>query len=526
MKNQSPRQRLQQIIGVLAKYGLKQGVANPAALRRALEELGPTFVKIAQILSTRPDILPEPWREELAKLQDDVRPEPFDVIRATVEAELGGELGNFFAFFSPQPMASASIAQVHLARLLDGSPVVVKVKRPDIEQMIFNDLKLLKQLARLGRFFPQTSVWNPADVADELQQALELELDFQHEADNIRRFRLGHAGIRYIAIPRVYPRFSGRHVLVMEYIRGIKVSDRAALIAAGYDPEEICAKIVCNFMHQVLDLGFFHADLHPGNVLISANKIAYLDFGLVGNLSPRMKKHFGNLLTGIVEGDPEKIVASIIHMGIKKGRLERSLLYTEIEHLYNNYISASICDLDIPHLTEEIFRICRQSRLAFPRDIALFIKGVLVLEGLVHSLAPDMELVELMAPYIRSRFLGARSIRQELRQYAGSLQRATRSGLRIPDKLLEVLNKLAAGRAVLQLEARHWQEATADFKKSVNRVVFAMIASALIIGSSLVIAVDAGPKVFSISILGLAGYLSAAVMGLWLLISILRSGKI
>jgi len=318
MKNQSPRQRLQQIIGVLAKYGLKQGVANPAALRRALEELGPTFVKIAQILSTRPDILPEPWREELAKLQDDVRPEPFDVIRATVEAELGGELGNFFAFFSPQPMASASIAQVHLARLLDGSPVVVKVKRPDIEQMIFNDLKLLKQLARLGRFFPQTSVWNPADVADELQQALELELDFQHEADNIRRFRLGHAGIRYIAIPRVYPRFSGRHVLVMEYIRGIKVSDRAALIAAGYDPEEICAKIVCNFMHQVLDLGFFHADLHPGNVLISANKIAYLDFGLVGNLSPRMKKHFGNLLTGIVEGDPEKIVASIIHMGIKK----------------------------------------------------------------------------------------------------------------------------------------------------------------------------------------------------------------
>ena len=379
------------------------------------------------------------------------------------EAELGGELGNFFAFFSPQPMASASIAQVHLARLLDGSPVVVKVKRPDIEQMIFNDLKLLKQLARLGRFFPQTSVWNPADVADELQQALELELDFQHEADNIRRFRLGHAGIRYIAIPRVYPRFSGRHVLVMEYIRGIKVSDRAALIAAGYDPEEICAKIVCNFMHQVLDLGFFHADLHPGNVLISANKIAYLDFGLVGNLSPRMKKHFGNLLTGIVEGDPEKIVASIIHMGIKKGRLERSLLYTEIEHLYNNYISASICDLDIPHLAEEIFRICRQSRLAFPGTSPCLSRASWCWKAWSTAWPRTWSWWSswrrTSVPASSAPGASAR-VAPVCRQPAAG----NPSGLRIPDKLLEVLNKLAAGRAVLQLEARHWQEATADFK--------------------------------------------------------------
>lgn len=526
MKRQSPRQRFQQIVGVLANNGLKEGITSPSQLRQALEELGPTFVKIAQVLSTRPDIIPDQYIQEFQKLQDDVKPVGFQAVREIVEAELGDSLDRIFAQFEAKPIASASIAQVHRGQLRDGTRVVIKVKRPGIEVKIYNDLRLLKQFALLARFLPQTSVWNPSEVVDELWEALELELNFCMEAENIQRFQELHRDIRFITIPRVYPEFSTRNVLVMEYIEGIKVSEKIALVEAGYDLEEICAKIIYNFMTQVFEHGVFHADLHPGNVLISARKIAYLDFGLVGNLGEGLRRHFNKLLAGIVEGDLEQMVNSIVNISTKKGRVDRAPLRSEIEQLYDNYASASVEDLDIPRLIEEIFRICRQNKLAFPRDITLLIKGILVLEGLVNGLAPGMAIIELMAPFIRGQILRSRNFRQELLRTAGHLQRLTRTGLRLPDKAMEVLNKFAAGKATIQLEPLHLKDVMADFKKSVNRIVFAMIVSALIIGSSLVVTTDVGPKLMTIPLLGLLGYIGAAFMGMWLLISILRSGKI
>lgn len=526
MKKQTPRQRFQEIVGVFAKYGLREGIKSPTQLRQALEELGPTFVKIAQILSTRPDILSDQYIEEFQKLQDEVKPENFGAILGILEANLGCPIADVFADFNQVPIASASIAQVHQGRLHDGTDVVVKVKRPGIEDKIFNDLKLLKQISKLIRFIPQSSVWDPGEVVDELWESLELELNFIHEAGNIKRFQDFHSGVKYVKIPQIYPRYSTRDILVMEYIDGIKVSDKLALAAAGYDLEEITTKIIYNFMHQIFQHGVFHADLHPGNILVSKNRIAYLDFGLVGELNQRLRGNFNRLLMGIVQGDVGAIVNSIINIGIKKGRLDRSQLYSEIEHLYNNYISASIYDIDIPHLMEEIFRICRQNKIAFPRDITLLIKGILVLEGVVNRLAPSMAIIDLMAPYIRHQLISSRNAKQELYNYATNLHRVARSSLRIPDKALEILNKISAGTATVQIETLHLKEVMADLKKSLNRIVFALIVSALIIGSSWVISAEAGPQIFEISILGLIGYLGAAVMGLWLLISILRSGKI
>ena len=526
MRKQSPRQRFQEIVGVFAKYGFKEGIKSPTQLRQALEQLGPTFVKIAQILSTRPDILSDSYIEEFQKLQDEVKPETFSSIRQIIQNSLGGSLEEVFAQVDPNPIASASIAQVHKGMLHDGTSVVIKVKRPGIEDKIFNDLRLLKQVSKLIRFVPQGSVWDPSEIVDELWESLALELNFLHEAENIKRFQKFHQDVKYIIIPQIYPSYSTRDVLVMEYIQGIKVSEKVALAAAGYDLEEIASKIIYNFMHQVFEDGVFHADLHPGNILVSKNKVAYLDFGLVGELNQRLKKHFNRLLMGVVEGDLNVIVNSIIHIGVKKGRLDRSLLHSEIEHLYNNYITASVYDIDIPHLIEEIFRICRQNRIAFPRDITLLIKGILILEGLVNRLAPSMAIIDLMAPFLRKQILSSRNTKQELINYATSLHRVTRSSLRIPEKVIEILNKVSAGTAKAQFEVLHLKEVTADMKKSFNRIVFALIVSALIIGSSLVIAAEIGPQVFEISILGLVGYLGAAMMGLWLLISILRSGKI
>lgn len=495
-------------------------------MRQALEELGPTFVKIGQILSTRPDILSAPYIEEFQKLQDDVKQVDFNIIKEIVQVQLRGKLETFFAQFNEEPIASASIAQVHRGRLLDGTDVVIKVKRPDIEDKIFNDLKLLKKASLLARFIPRESVWNPTEIVDELWDALELELNFLQEAENIQRFREQQKDVRFITIPQVWPQLSTRDILVMELIEGVKISEKKVLVEAGYDLEEICSKIIYNFMYQVFETGIFHADLHPGNVLISARKIAYLDFGLVGNLNQRLRTEFHNLLTGIVQGDIEQIVNSVIHIGVKKGQLDQALLYSEIEDLYNLYITASLYDLDIPSLMEEIFRICRRNKIAFPRDITLLLKGILVLEGLVSGLVPGMTIIELMAPYIREQIAGRPAAKQHLLTYAASLQRMTKAGLRIPDKLLTILNKIAAGKIIMHMDILHIRDVAADLRKSLNRIVFALVVSSLIIGSSLVIATEAGPKLFSLPILGLIGYIGAAGMGLWLLISIIRSGKI
>lgn len=526
MAKQSARQRFQQILGVFAKYGLREGSKNPLRIRQALEELGPTFVKIAQILSTRPDILSDPYIEEFQKLQDDVRQENFSAIREIVETQLGDRLENIFTYFSPQPLASASIAQVHAGSLKDGREVVVKVKRPGIEEKIYNDLKLLKKASLLVSLFPLNSIWNPTDVINELWDSLELELNFLQEAKNIQRFREFHREIKYITIPLVYPELSTRDVLVMERIDGIKVSETNTLTAAGYDLEEICTKIIYNFMEQVFTYGVFHADLHPGNVLISARKIAYLDFGLVGELDQRLRRQFNKLLTAIVQGDLEQMVSAIVNIGVKKGKFDRSHLNADIEHLYYNYISASVYDLDIPFLLKEIFRICRQNKLAFPRDITLLVKGIIILEGLINLLAPGMAVLDLLAPYIRNQISGALSTKQKMLRSAENLQRMTKASLRIPERLLALLNLMAAGKVLLQLDIMHLQEAAAELRKSLNRIVFSLVVSSLIIGSSLVIAAEIGPKLFSVSSIGLIGYIGAAVMGLWLLISILRSGKI
>jgi len=525
MRKQSPRQRFQEIVGVFAKYG-KEGITSPVKLRQALEELGPTFIKIGQILSTRPDILSQQYIDEFQRLQDDVRPTDFSVIRRTIEAELGGPLEELFLDIDSQPMASASIAQVHRATLPDGSQVVVKVKHPGIDEKIFNDLKLLKQMARITKIIPQTSVWNPGEVVDELKQSLAAELDFLREAENIRQFKANHAGIKYVTIPQLYRDLVTSNVLVMGYIQGIKISDRTALEQAGYDLEEIATKLAYNFMYQIFEQGLFHADLHPGNILISANKIAYLDFGLVGKINQRLQRNFNRLLMGIVQGDLDLILNSVIHIGVKKGQLDRSKLRGEIEHLYNEYSTASIYDIDIPDLMEQTFRICRQNKIAFPRDIALLIKGIVVLEGNISRLAPSLAIMELMAPYIRAQILRTHDPRQEALNYATRLYRLTRSSLRIPDKVLEILNSVSAGTAKIQMEHINLKDFIMDLKKSVNRLVFALIVSALIIGSSLIVTTEAGPKIFSISILGLVGYMGAGIMGLWLLISILRSGKI
>ena len=297
------KKRFKEIASVSIKHGLKKGISDPREFRLTLEELGPTFVKIGQILSTRPDIFPNEYILELQKLQDDVKPEEYSTVKNVVESELGNTLEEIFLYFEEKPIASASLAQVHLAILKTGEKVVVKVQRPFVKEKMTADIAILKKLAPVINFTPTGSAMDAREVVEELSNATEKELDFENEMKNIEKFCENNEDVNFILCPKVYGKYCTDKIIVMDYIDGIKIDNMSILQEEGYDLKDIATKLTYNYFKQIFEDGFFHADPHPGNILIHENKIAYIDFGLMGQLDNNMKKKFNELLEAVVDRD-------------------------------------------------------------------------------------------------------------------------------------------------------------------------------------------------------------------------------
>lgn len=524
----SERKRIKQIAGVFLKHGVKdgiKGITNPAQVRHALEELGPTFIKIGQVLSTRPDILPESFILEFQKLQDEVKPEKFEDIIEIVEKELNGPIEELFAYFDKQPMACASLAEVHMAGLKSGENVVVKIQRPKARETMITDIAILRRLAAIMKFTPQGNVLNPTEVIEELWYSVKRELDFLNEAENIKKFYEFNKGVRYITSPKVFDGYTTSNVLVMEYVEGIKIADTSVLTDKGYDLKDIALKLANNYLKQVFEDGFFHADPHPGNLMISSNKIAYIDFGMMGTLGKGIRDKFTTFLYSVATRDIDMMAQSILKIGIKKGKIDSRLLYSDIEEIYNKYVEASLYEIDLPQLMEEIFKACRKNNIAMPKDITLLLKGIMTIEGVIAKIAPEINLMDVAVPYAKSLMLKQRDYKQDVVEQLENLYLLSKSGLKIPVKLLELINSALSGKLKVQMEHTNLEKSIGELNKMANRVVFGIIASALIIGSSLVIRSDVGPKLLNISAIGFIGYTGAVLMGFWLLISILRSGK-
>lgn len=522
----SKRKRFRQIVSILVKNGFKEGSTNPQKMRTTLEDLGPTFVKIGQILSTRPDILPESYIEEFTKLQDDVRPEDFPFVKAIVEKEFAAPLGTIFSFFEEEPMASASMAQVHKATLISGEKVVVKVKRPNIEQVMLTDLAILNSISMVINIIPQGSVLNSQEVVGELLKAVKEELDFVNEGENIEKFYELNKDVDYLKVPKIYKEYTGKELLIMEYIDGYKFSNKFKLIELGYDLKEISIKLVNSFLKQVFEDGFFHADPHPGNILIIDNKIAFLDFGLMGTLSPQLKNKLNKLLFSLVTGDMENLTRIILQLGVKRKKVDRRVLLSDIDDIYNQYITASIEELDIPELIDQLFCICRRHSISIPRDVTLISKSFLLMESNLASTSPELTIMDIATPYVRNHFLNNRNIKEESLKFLGNIHRATSASIKIPEKLLSILNKMSTGTALVQMEHINLDRNVNKMTRAADRISFALILSSIIVGSSFIITSEVGPKIYDISILGLLGYIGAAIIGIWLVIAILRSGRI
>ena len=505
-----------------------EGLSAAERLRLAFEELGPTFIKLAQILSTRPDLLPTDFIEELSKLQDSVAPFPFSEAKTLIEAQFGHPVTNLFASIEETPVAAASLAQVHRARTTSGDEVAVKIQRVGVKTIIETDIRILYELAGLAeRHLSESRYFEPVRLVDEFASTIRRELDFVREGRNIDRFRNYFADTPTVYIPKVHWDLTAPKVLTTEYIKGIKISDLEHLEAAGLDRKAIAVNGANLILKEIFELHFFHADPHPGNLFVLENNvIAPVDFGMTGAIDKEIVQQMGNIFIAVVEKDVDALVNLLGTIGVTDELENRSTFKFELRDLLERYYGVPLQQLDTVTIFEELMSIIRRYRLRLPPDLAIMARTLLVSEGVGRTLYPEFRIIETARPYARKLLLQRFDPTKQLRELSKVVGETAALFKRLPSDLSEILSKIRKGDLAIGFEHRGLERLIGELDRSSNRLSFAVVIAALIIGSSLIFQTGVGPTLFGYPVVGLVGFLLASILGVWLLIGILRAGRL
>jgi len=496
--------------------------------RLALEELGPCFIKFGQILSSRPDILPEEMIVELKRLQENVPPFSFAEVRAAVEEELGKPLESLFAEVESTPHASASIGQVHFARLKSGEPVVVKVQRPGIEAIIATDIDILINLAQLlERYITESRQYQPVALVEEFAESIRRELDFRLEASHTERFARNFAGDPRIRVPTVYWELTTRKVLTLERLEGIPIDRADLLVEAGLDPREIAETGGLLFLTMFLDHGFFHADHHPRNIFVLPDgTIAMVDFGMVGRLEEEQMEALADLLVALLAQDYERMVQELINLGYEIPEEALKPIRADLRDLIEPYYGRAIQELELGHFVSRIVEMVAKRNVRVPTEFLMLTRALVIMEGVGRQLNPELDLVRLAAPLaaeiLRKKYSPRRMARDAYRT-AGEFKELFRQ---LPKQIGQLLKRLNQGELQIDVVHRRLDEVTRELDRLGNRLTLGLIISALIIGSSLIMLSSTPPFLFGFPALGILGYAMAGVMGIWLIIAIFKSGRL
>ncbi len=506
----------------------------PERLRKMFEELGPSFIKFGQVLSCRPDLLPVEYARELSRLTDSVPPFPFEQAKEIIEQDLGLRIEEVFVEFDPVPVAAASIAQVHKAILLDGTEVMVKVQRPDIERIIDRDISILGGIADLmDAYVPEIAVHNPRGIVTEFSRTIHRELDFFIEASNASRLRHNFQNSDVLYVPRIFSDLTTKHVIVLERIEGIRINDFGRIDREGYDRREITKKGAAAYFKMVFQDGFFHGDPHPGNIFVLPDgRIALVDFGIMGRVSEENMKYFSDTVIAIVERDLDKLVEQYVNFGfltdeaVDVDRLRAELKEDLGEFLEPYYSGMTIRQVDLGAYFERLTQISIRFKLRMPQNLYLVNKTLLTIEGILRQIDPEFNLIETAEPYVARLIRRQRDPRRMLRNAWGGLREFQDIFTSVTRQSHTLVKKLA--RDDLRINVRHEEldRVIRDIDKSSNRLSFSILTAAIIIASSLIIHSGLGKTVFGLPVLGVIGYLIAAVLGFWLLLGILRSGQL
>lgn len=496
-------------------------------IRLALEELGPTFVKLGQLMSTRPDLVPPTLVEELEELQDKVSPVPFVEVKKVIRTELGQPLEKIFSKFEEIPIAAASLGQVHCACLRNGDTVAVKVQRPNISRIIEVDLEIMLYLANLiQKHIVEAEGYDPVGIVKEFAKNIAKELDYTLESSNIERFAKNFKDVPLIYVPRVHHDYSTEKVLTMEYIDGIKISEVKKLEAAGYDCKLIATRGAKLILKQIFEHGFFHADPHPGNIFILPdNIVCFLDYGMMGRIDEEVKNGLASLMKAFIDKD----VSETAHWLLKSYPSEKVDLREfklDVWEILDQYHGLPLKQIELKKVFRQVLYLVEKHHLKMPPDLFLLNKTLVYLEGIGSSLDPDFNAVEQIQPFIKEIILKKFSPRTIAHNWQKSLFEFFTLFHEFPEEIRNIFSLLKTGKMKVKFEHRGLEPFIAKQDQVSNRLAFAIIAAALIIGSALIVLSQTPPLVFGIPVIGLAGFLLAAFMGLWLLIAIFRSGKL
>jgi ubiquinone biosynthesis protein len=495
-------------------------------MRRALEDMGPTFVKLGQILSTRVDLFAPEWIAEFEKLQDHAAPVPFDEIRAQLAADLGADPDSVFAELDPAPLAAGSIAQVHRARLQDGTAVVLKVRRPGIESVIDADLRLLRHLAELvEREWPALQRYRPRALVRQFAKSLHRELDLRTECRNAERIAANLSANENIVVPAIYWQWATQRLNVQLYVDGIPGRELAAVDEAGLDRRILARRGANAVLQMVLADGFFHADPHPGNVFyLPGNRLAFIDFGMVGRLSRERRDQLADLLYSLAQRNPEHAAELLVDWA-DKAEMDMQGLCMDIDSFIDEFHGLPLEQIEVGRLLGDLTALMREHRLTLPPDLALLFKATISLEGLGRMLDPGFDMVSEARPFLAQIGRQRRSPRALARLGAKSLREAATLAFSLPGELRRLLKAMDRGAVTVHVDISHLDRAFERMDRSVSRLTIGIVTAALIIGSSIVMTVETESTWLGLPFFGLLGFIGAVVCGIWLLVSIARSGR-
>lgn len=502
---------------VLKKYKITQGL-TPEKLRLILQELGPTYIKLGQIMSLHSDILPKEYCEELMKLCFDVEPMPFEQVEEVLYESFGCKWNEIFSRIDKKPLGAASIAQVHYAVLKNGDEVVVKVQRKGIHDIMSRDITMLHKAVRLVPPVPIKGIVDFDMVLDEMWAVAQEEMNFLTEASNMEEFARNNKDIVFAATPCLYREYTTSCVLVMEYIDGYRIDDKENLQKDGYDLNEIGSKLVDNYIKQVIEDGFFHADPHPGNVHIRDGKIVWMDMGMMGRLSERDKKEIGKAVTGIALNDIGMIQDAVLAVGDFRGEPDTARLYKDIRMLIDKYGNQEMGQIDVAVFMQELMEIMKTNKIALPHGFTMLARGLTQMEGVLADIAPSINMVEIAAARLKEQMWQNFDWKSEFKNTGKTLYKSAHRAITLPQQLARIIEEYERGQTRINLDMHSSDQLSGLLHRLVRNIVMGLWVMALLISSSIVCTTDMKPRILGIPALGVLGYLFAVIIVLYTIV--------